>query len=122
MRVSENGNKQCCKVTKLPVKYNDRDIKIIINSDTNIPKKIKNVTIYCNTDSSTVFNNIPFDVEELTIHAGTGIKLLNLPSTLKKLTLTSSNGCTWIKNYIKTGEIKIPFGCEFNYGSEFNYV
>lgn len=113
--VGEYGNRQCCKVTKLPAKYNDRDIKIIINSDTNIPEKIKNVTVYCNTDTLTVFNNIPFDVEELTIHAKTAIKLLNLPSTLKKLTLISSNGYTWITNYIKSGEIKIPFGCEFNY-------
>lgn len=113
--VAEYGNKQSCKVTKLPPKYNDRDIKIIINSDTNIPEKIKNVTVYCNTDTSTTFNNIPFDVEELTIHVKNPIKLLNLPSTLQKLTLFSVNGYGWITNYIKTGEIKIPFGCEFKY-------
>ena len=113
--LNEYGNKQYFKITKLPAKYNDSDVKIIINSDTNIPDKIKNVTVYCNIGNPTIFNNIPFDVEELTIHAKIPIKLLNLPSTLKKLTLVSSNGYEWIKNYIKTGEIKIPFGCEFNY-------
>jgi len=104
-----------CKITSLPEKNNDRDVKIIINSGTNIPEKIKNVTMYHNFNIPTTFNNIPFDVEELTIHAKVPVKLLNLPSTLKKLSLISSNGNSWIKNYIKTGEIKIPFGCEFNF-------
>ena len=107
------SSKHCCKITKLPTKNNERDVKIIINSGTNIPEKIKNVTVYNNIDTPGIFNNIPFDVEELSIHTNIAIKLLNLPSTLKKLTILSSIGNSWIKNYIKAGEINIPFGCKF---------
>jgi len=65
-------------------------------------------------------NNVPFDVEDLTIRSNVGIKLDNLPINLKKLTIESDGSyyykkSSWVQEYIDKGYIKVPFGCELIY-------
>jgi hypothetical protein len=124
--VNCSGDKVFSKITSLPEKTNDSDIHLIIDSYITIPNKIKKVTLYHNANYNCNFNNIPLDVEQLTIYTTIPILLLNLPITLKKLTLqmyAPDNIClnkkeNWIKEYISNGKIKIPFGCDFTTSSK----
>ena len=86
----------------------------IYSLSSGIPEKIKNVTVFYNGNAPNMFNNLSFDVENLIIHTKIPIKLLNLPATLKTLTL-KTNDNSWIKKYINNGDIKIPFECKFNF-------
>lgn len=106
------------KVKTIPSKNNDRDISLIINSDTVIPENVKTVELH-NKKGQTELKIIPTDIENLIIHTKSGIKLDNLPVTLKKLEIISlkkyswENEIKWINEYVDKGYIKIPFGCEF---------
>jgi Leucine-rich repeat (LRR) protein len=104
----------------IPKKITDHDIYITISSNMTIPEKIKRVSVICGQNSSKTLNNIPNDVEELTLTVDSPIELSNLPPTLQKLSIlnnekyrrrdTNSNE-NWVKKYVKNGKIKVPFGC-----------
>lgn len=106
------------KVKIIPPKNNDIDILLIIDLKTVIPENVKTVELF-NKNGQSELLNIITDIEKLTIHTKSGIKLDNLPVTLKKLEIISlkknywDKEIKWINEYVDKGYIKIPFGCEF---------
>ena len=107
-------------VKVIPKKNNDQDIELTLIIGAHIPNKIKRLILVYNWKKDRNLDNVPFDVEYLTIVINSAIKVDNLPINLKKITIKAVDSYdkkndSLIKEYINNRYIKVPFGCELIY-------
>jgi len=116
------------KIKDIPVKNNDLDMSVMINSKTKIPDKISTVQIFYNVTnnklSSEIMDDIPSFVDNLIIICAGPVRLDNLPPSLKKLLFISYRYTKfeWITEYLEKKYIKLPFECEISYKLDYKYA